>query len=107
MTNYDVRFYGVYFHYKSEFSGVNMYQTKEQRHAVPGFENLFFEATALKEFGGRKDVLKLEFEDGTCEYETLNSPFEYLEDGIWKKSHNTDAPEAFIKLCISMRLNNV
>lgn len=106
MSIYDVKFYGVYFHYKLEFSDVAIYQTKKQVHAVPGFENLFFEVTVLKEYKGQKDVLKLEFEDGTCEYETLEYPFKYLEDGVWKNSHNTATPEKFMKLYFSMILNN-
>lgn len=105
MTIYDVKFYGVYFYYKAEFSSVTMYQTKEQVHTIPGFENLFFDVIVLKEFEGKNNVLKLEFEDGTYKHETLEYPFEYLEDGKWKKSHNTVVSDAFMKLYFSILLN--
>lgn len=99
MTIYDVKFYGVYFRYKLEFSGVNIYSKKELRHAVPGFENSFFEVTVLREYEGKKDVLKLVFEDGEVAYETLNYPYLYVdtEDNIWRKSNDISTPEAFMK----------
>ena len=96
MTIYDVKFYGVYYRYKLETSGVNIYAKKEEALAVPGFENLFFEVSALKEYLGKENVLKIEFEDGTCEYETMFYPFLYLDDGVWRNSGNTSTKDAFL-----------
>ena len=100
---YEVRYYGVFFRYKLEFSGVNIYTRKEELHRVPGFENSFFEITVLEEYEGKKDVLKLEFEDGELAYETLNYPFLYLDikDNVWKKSNDRSTPEAFMKAYIN------
>ena len=99
MTIYDVKFYGVYFRYKLEFSGVNIFSKKEVVHAVPGFDNYFFEVTVLKEYQGKKDVLKLEFADGEIAYETLNYPYMYMdvEDNVWRISNDTSTVEAFMK----------
>jgi len=101
---YDVKLYGVYFQYKLEFSGVNMYARKEDVHSVPGFDNSFFEVTVLKEYEGKKDVLKLEFENGEVAYETLNYPFLYMDmdDNVWRKSSDTSTPDAFMKTYFNM-----
>lgn len=102
---YDLKFYGVYYHYKMEFSGVNIFSRKEAVQAVPGFENSFFEITVLKEFEGKKDVLKLEFQDGELAYETLNYPYLYMdmEDNIWRKSNDISTPEAFMKTYFALK----
>ena len=107
MTIYDVKFYGVYFSYKLEFSGVNIFTSKERVHVVPGFENELFEITVLKEFEGKEDVLKLEFANGEVAYETLNAPYLYkdMEDGIWKLSHDTSTPETFMKAYLMFNEN--
>ena len=104
MNIYDVKFYGVYFRYKQEFSGVSIYTRKELVHLVPGFENSFFEIRVLKEYEGQKDVLKLEFENGEIAFETLNYPFVFmdLEDSIWRKSNDASTPEAFMKAYLSL-----
>lgn len=89
-----------------DHSGVIVYEKKEGCHAVPGFENLFFEVTLLKEYMGRENVLKIVFNDGDEEYETLNHPYMFLSHGTWLKSHKPLTPHAFTKLLIEMRLKN-
>ncbi len=106
MTMYDVKFYGVHFYYESEFSDVSIYATKEEAHPVPGFSNRLFEVVVLKEHEGQQDVLKLEFEDGTCEYKTLYAPYLYFDDGKWRKAPNASTPEEFMKAYLKMLLND-
>ena len=99
MSIYDVKFYGVYFRYKFDFSGVNIFARKEDMYCIPSFENSFFEVTVLKEYKGQQDVLKLVFEDGEETYETLYYPFVFwdTEDNLWKESKNKSTPDAFLK----------
>ena len=97
MCIYDVRFYGVYFHSESGLSGINLHTTKKEVHKVPRFENLLFEIALLREYEGKKDVLKIEFEDGTSRYETLNAPYRILKNGVWETSCDTSIPEEFGK----------
>lgn len=98
MSIYDVKFYGVYFRYKFEFSGVNIFARKEDVHCVPSFDNSFFEITVLEEYQGKNDVLKLVFQNGEEAYETLRFPYLYLdmEDNVWKESKDKSTPEAFM-----------
>ena len=105
MNIYDVKFYGVYFHYKMEFSGVNIFAKKEDVRVVSSFENSFFQVSVLKEYEGQKDVLKLEFENGEAAYETLNAPYLYMdmEDKVWKNSNDTSTPEAFMKTYLAIQ----
>ena len=100
MTIYDVKFYGVYFSYKFEFTGVNIFARKEDVHCIPSFDNSFFEVTVLKEYKGQSNVLKLAFQDGEQAYETLNAPFLYLDmyKDVWRESRDTSTPEAFMKV---------
>ena len=102
---YELKFYGVYYHYKMEFSGVNIVSKKEEVHAIPGFENSFFEVKVLKEYEGKKDVLKLEFSDGEIAYETLNYPYLYKDvaNNVWRKSKDTSTPEAFMKAYFAVK----
>lgn len=99
MSIYDVKFYGVYFRHKLEFSGVNIFARKEDVHATPGFDNFFFKISVLKEYKGKQDVLKLVFENGDESYETLKYPFLFwdIEDNIWRESKDTSTSEAFMK----------
>lgn len=99
MSIYDVKFYGVYFRYKFDFSGVSMFVRKEDMHCIPGFNNSFFEITLLKEYRGKQDVLKLVFENGEEAYETLKFPYLFwdMEDNVWKESKNKSTPEEFMK----------
>lgn len=96
---YDEKFYGVYFQYKLELSGINIFIRKEDVMGMPGFDNSFFEAVLLKEYEGKKNVIKLEFKDGEIAYETLFYPYLYwdMDDKKWKKSNNIDTPEEFMK----------
>lgn len=100
---YTVRYYGVQIQYKNEFSDTQIYETKELRHAVPGFENSFFEITVLKEYEGKKEVLKLEFEDGEVAYETLRSPYYYWNPQFskWVKAYANSTAEAFKKVYLN------
>ena len=100
---YTVRYYGVHIQYKNEFSDTQIYETKELRHAVPGFENSFFEITVLKEYEGKKEVLKLEFEDGEVAYETLRSPYYYWNPQFskWVKAYDNSTSEAFKKVYLN------
>ena len=108
MTIYDVKFYGVWFHYKMEFSDVIICSRREDVHAVPGFDNEFFEVTVLKEYDGKQDVLKIEFKNGETTYKTLNYPYLYLnlEDKVWRKSCDTSTQQAFMKAYFSFRSNS-
>lgn len=96
---YDLKFYGVYYRYKMEFSGVSIFSKKEEVHAIPGFENSFFEISVLKEYKGKKDVLKLDFDDGEIAYETLYYPYLYMDmkNRVWRKSMDVSTREAFMK----------
>lgn len=99
MNIYDVKFYGVYFQHKFEFSGVNIFARKEDVHTTPGFDNSLFRISVLKEYKGRQDVLEIVFENGEVAYETLKYPFLFwdMEDAIWKESKDKSTPEAFMK----------
>lgn len=102
---YDLKFFGVYYQYKMEFSGVCISHKKEEVHAIPGFENSFFEVTVLKKYKGKKDVLKLEFKNGDVAYETLYYPYLYVdaEDNIWRKSNDISTPEVFMKAYLRLK----
>ncbi|MBQ8043815.1 MAG: hypothetical protein IJ272_06685 [Clostridia bacterium] len=107
MSIYDVKFYGVYFRYKLEFSGVRIFARKEDVHITPGFDNSFFEVTVVKEYQGKNDVLKLAFENGEEAYETLKFPYLFwdVEDNVWRESKDTTTPEEFMKAYLNRNKN--
>lgn len=96
---YDEKFHGVFFRYKLELSGINIFVRKQDVKGMPGFENSFFDIILLEEFEGKNNVLKLEFEEGEIAYETLYYPYLYwdMNDELWKKSNDTSTPEEFMK----------
>lgn len=99
-TIYDVQYIGVYYSYKMEFSGIDLFKTREDVKVNLSFENTFFKVKAIKEFEGKKDILKIEFDDGTIEYETLYEPGMFYDNDkcSWEETEYRKIPEKFLEL---------
>ena len=97
---YGRRYIGVYYQYKMKFSGVALFKTKSDVKVNVSFENLFFEVSLLREFEGKKDILLLEFEDGTTEYEKLFEPGMYYDKdkNTWEETAYREVPKKFLEL---------
>jgi len=102
-TIYDTKIYGVYYYYQKEFEGVVMWQDWNQCHSIPGFSNLFFEASVLKEYQNKKDVLKIKFKNGVCKYFTLSYPWFTWDKVRWKRIKNYKFPDAFWKVYLNLK----
>lgn len=96
MNIYDVKFYGAGYKYGDTECGLVLYSSQDEVHAVPGFDNFFFEVRLLRSYLGQKDVLKQTFSNGECEYKMLEEPFFVFKEGGWKKAKNHMLQEAFM-----------
>lgn len=95
MTIYDVKFYGVYYP-KSRFQyEIKMSENLKDVLRKESTQGQLFEVKVLNSFKGKKDILMLQFEDGTSEFETLYGRGYYYEDGVWKETNYRKAQEAF------------
>lgn len=94
MSIYDVKFYGAYVLNRRGICDVKVAKSSDLR-IRPG--SVTFELTVLKEFAGKKNVLRLQFKEGDVEYETLYDPGYFYEDGVWKETNCRQVQNAFLK----------
>ncbi len=96
MTIYDLKLYGVHMPRLTGESRVILSQERERVDALAP-KCYRFEATVLKKYGSKEDVLCLQFAGRPAEYVTLYPPTLYLEDGEWLPSTNSKVAEAFLE----------
>ena len=98
MTIYDLKLYGAYSVRLAGGYDVRLLQEMPITYGKVSREYMFaFEATVLKQYGSKQDVLQLQFVDGHTEYITLYEPSMYLDDGEWKLSKDRKVAEIFLE----------
>lgn len=98
MTIYDLKLYGVYLPQLAGRYKVVWKKEMDASYVKCIRDGMFaFEATVLKQYGSKQDVLQLQFRDGHTEYVTLHEPAMYLDDGEWKEAKERNVAEMFLE----------
>lgn len=97
MSIYDVKLYGAYYQTKDGMSDVFMSDDFEQVLEKGVLKEQVFEAIVLKNFKGRKDVLRLKYDDNSKVYETLYDSGYTYKERIWEEQLCKQATNAFFK----------
>ena len=96
MTIYDLKLYGAFFTHL--LGGGEVRLTNERAELPERTPYVYkFEATVLKQYGSKQDVLELQFDDGHTEHVTLYEPSMYLDDGEWKTAKDRKVAEKFLE----------
>ena len=97
MTIYDLKLYGVRSLRLAGEDEVTLSQEVPVTYGKPSRGLMFvFEVAVLEQYGSKKDVLELQFNDGHTEYVTLYEPSLYLDNGDWKPAKDRKVAEKFL-----------
>ena len=103
MSIYDVVFYGIVCQSVVNKAKIIISEKQEDLLFYKKENSFGFKINILNEFEGKRDVMCLSFEDGTCAYETLYSPTYHYVNGSWVFTERRDIQEVFLEAYVKSK----